>query len=143
MRSAASLHYGEVQEAMDGAPNDRTAALMSDVIRPLYAAYGALKQAGEKRQPLDLDLPERRIELNDEGQVASINFRDRLDAHRLIEEFMILANVCAAETLIAKKRPCCSGCMKSPRPKSWRRCAKPPRRPGSTWPRGRCCKPGI
>jgi len=103
MRSVASLHYGEVQEAMDGNPNDRTAALLSDVIRPLYAAYAALKQAREKRQPLDLDLPERRIELSDEGQVASVNFRDRLDAHRLIEEFMILANVCAAETLIAKK----------------------------------------
>jgi ribonuclease R len=105
MRSAASLHYGEVQEAMDGNPNDRTAALLSDVIRPLYAAYAALKQAREKRQPLDLDLPERRIELSDEGQVASVNFRDRLDAHRLIEEFMILANVCAAETLIAKRSP--------------------------------------
>jgi ribonuclease R len=75
------------------------------VIRPLYAAYDALKQARERRQPLDLDLPERKIVLNDEGKVESVNFRDRLDAHRLIEEFMVLANVCAAETLIAKRSP--------------------------------------
>jgi len=105
MRSAASLHYEEVQAAMDGQPNDRTGPLLDDVIRPLYAAYGALTRAREARQPLDLDLPERRIVLSEEGKVLSVNFRDRLDAHKLIEEFMILANVAAAETLIAKKTP--------------------------------------
>ncbi|MBE1285474.1 MAG: ribonuclease R [Rhodobacteraceae bacterium] len=105
MHSVASLHYGEVQDAMDGSSNDRTEPLMDSVIRPLYAAYEALKSAREKRQPLELDLPERKIVLSDEGQVQSVNFRDRLDAHRLIEEFMILANVCAAETLIAKRSP--------------------------------------
>ncbi|WP_406646989.1 ribonuclease R [Aliisedimentitalea scapharcae] len=105
MKSVASLHYAEVQDAMDGAANERTEPLMDDVIRPLYAAYDALKAARAKRQPLELDLPERRIVLDDDGQVQSVNFRDRLDAHRLIEEFMILANVCAAETLIAKRSP--------------------------------------
>ena len=105
MRSVASLHYEEVQAAMDGAPSDRAGALMEEVIRPLYAAYAALKEAGERRQPLDLDLPERKIELSDEGEVLSVKFRDRLDAHKLIEEFMVLANVAAAETLIAKKSP--------------------------------------
>ncbi len=103
MQSAASLHYGEVQEAMDGSPNDRTGPMLDQVLRPLYAAYGALKQARAARQPLDLDLPERKIVLGDDGKVQSVNFRDRLDAHRLIEEFMILANVAAAETLIAKR----------------------------------------
>ncbi|TNF22798.1 MAG: ribonuclease R [Rhodobacteraceae bacterium] len=105
MRSPASLNYQEVQEAMDGAPSDRLAPLMEDVIRPLYAAYGALVKARNARQPLDLDLPERRIELTEEGKVKSVNFKDRLDAHRLIEEFMILANVAAAETLIARRTP--------------------------------------
>ena len=105
MRSAASLAYEEVQEAMDGAPNDRCGPLMDDVIRPLYAAYAALKEARERRQPLDLDLPERKIILSDEGEVLSVRFRDRLDAHKLIEEFMVLANVAAAETLIARKSP--------------------------------------
>lgn len=105
MRSVASLHYAEVQEAMDGTPNDKVLPLLEPIIRPLYAAYAALKKAREKRQPLELDLPERRIELAEDGTVSSVNFRDRLDAHRLIEEFMVLANVAAAETLIAKKTP--------------------------------------
>lgn len=105
MRSAASLHYGEVQEAMDGTPNDRTESFLEPVIKPLYAAYEALKKARAAREPLDLDLPERRIVLSEEGEVTSVAFRDRLDAHKLIEEFMILANVAAAETLIKKRSP--------------------------------------
>ena len=105
MRSAASLAYEDVQEAMDGSPNDQCGPLMEDVIRPLYAAYAALKEARERRQPLDLDLPERKIVLSEEGEVLSVRFRDRLDAHKLIEEFMVLANVAAAETLIARKSP--------------------------------------
>jgi ribonuclease R len=105
MRSPASLHYEEVQAAIDGAPNDRTAPLLEDVIRPLYEAYQALKRERARRQPLDLDLPERRIVLSDEGEVTAVAFRDRLDAHRLIEECMILANVAAAETLEAKRIP--------------------------------------
>ncbi|GAB5436102.1 ribonuclease R [Falsiruegeria mediterranea] len=105
MRSVASLHYAEVQDAIDGSPNDRTGPLLDPILKPLYAAYGALKKAREERQPLDLDLPERKIVLDDDGTVQSVNFRDRLDAHRLIEEFMVLANVAAAETLNAKKSP--------------------------------------
>ncbi|MCQ0094040.1 ribonuclease R [Roseovarius sp. M141] len=105
MRSGASLNYQEVQAAMDGAPNDKCAPLMDDVIAPLYAAYDALKTARKNRQPLDLDLPERKVVLSDEGKVLSVNFTDRLDAHKLIEEFMVLANVAAAETLAAKKSP--------------------------------------
>jgi ribonuclease R len=105
MRSAASLHYAEVQEAIDGNPNDRTGPLLETVLKPLYAAYAALKTARGVRQPLELDLPERKIILSDAGEVTSVAFRDRLDAHKLIEEFMILANVAAAETLIAKRRP--------------------------------------
>jgi ribonuclease R len=105
MRSSASLNYEEVQAAMDGAPNERTEPLLEPVLKPLYAAYAALADARKRRQPLDLDLPERRIVLSEEGKVLSVNFKDRLDAHRLIEEFMVLANVCAAETLIAKRVP--------------------------------------
>jgi ribonuclease R len=105
MKSPASLHYEEVQEAIDGNPNERTSALLEPVLKPLYAAYATLVAARERRQPLDLDLPERRIELDDDGTVRSVNFRMRMDAHRLIEECMVLANVAAAETLIAKKTP--------------------------------------
>eukprot|EP00919_Chromeraceae_sp_WS-2016_P040283 GHVR01096220.1.p1 GENE.GHVR01096220.1~~GHVR01096220.1.p1 ORF type:complete len:760 (-),score=161.54 GHVR01096220.1:2381-4660(-) len=105
MRSPASLHYEEVQDAIDGNPNDRTGPLLESVLKPVYAAYAALKAARAERQPLDLNLPERRIELDADGTVKSVNFKDRLDAHRLIEEFMVLANVAAAETLLAKKTP--------------------------------------
>lgn len=105
MRSAASLHYAEVQEAFDGTPNEKCAPFLEDVIQPLYAAYAALVNARKARQPLDLDLPERKIVLDDDGRVASVAFRDRLDAHKLIEEFMVLANVAAAETLIKKRSP--------------------------------------
>lgn len=103
MRSAASLTYENAQamaeERYDG-PHD---ALGAAVIAPLYAAYRALVEARERRQPLDLDLPERRVILNDAGEVESIALRQRFDAHRLIEECMVLANVCAAETLEAKR----------------------------------------
>ncbi len=105
MRSPASLHYDEVQAAIDGAPTERTEDLLEPVLRPLYAAYGALVKARKRRQPLDLDLPERRVELAEDGTVQSVHFKDRLDAHRLIEEFMVLANVAAAETLEAKRTP--------------------------------------
>ena len=105
MRSPASLNYQEVQAAQDGQPNDKLRPLLEDVIHPLFAAYEALKTARAKRQPLDLDLPERRIELSDDGTVTSVNFRDRLEAHKLIEEFMVLANVAAAEELIARRQP--------------------------------------
>ncbi len=105
MKSVASLNYEEVQDAIDGQPNDKTAPLMKDILRPIYAAYAALVKARAQRQPLELDLPERQIVLDDDGKVTSVQFKERLDAHRLIEEFMVLANVAAAETLIAKKSP--------------------------------------
>jgi ribonuclease R len=105
MRSVASLHYEEVQAAADGRPNPRCAALMDTVIAPLYAAYAAAAAARARREPLDLDLPERRIVLTEDGKVASVAFRDRLEAHKLIEEFMILANVAAAEELVRLRQP--------------------------------------
>lgn len=105
MQSPASLHYEEVQAAIDGTANERTKPLLEPVLKPLYAAYAALVTARARRQPLELDLPERRIELAEDGTVTSVSFKERLDAHRLIEEFMVLANVAAAETLIEKKSP--------------------------------------
>lgn len=105
MRSVASLEYAQVQRAIDGAPDEVTAPLMDRVIRPLYAAYAAAARARDRRQPLNLDLPERRIELSEDGHVTSVAFKDRIEAHRLIEEFMVMANVAAAEELIRLKRP--------------------------------------
>ncbi|MBO4170055.1 ribonuclease R [Cereibacter azotoformans] len=105
MRSRASLNYAQVQKAQDGQPDEATAPLLETIIRPLYEAYRALKHARAVRQPLDLDLPERRIELSEDGRVLSVAFRERFDAHRLIEEFMVLANVAAAEELTRLRRP--------------------------------------
>ena len=105
MRSKASLHYGQVQGAIDGQADGKTAPLLEPVLKPLYAAYAALVQARAARQPLDLDLPERKIVLDEAGKVTSVAFYERYDAHKLIEEMMILANVAAAEELIRLKRP--------------------------------------
>ena len=105
MRSVASLSYEEAQVALDGRPDDRTEPLRDTVLKPLQAAYSALRSARDRRQPLDLDLPEREIVLDDAGKVRSVAFKERLDVHRLIEEFMVLANVAAARTLIDGRMP--------------------------------------
>ena len=105
MKSHASLSYESVQAAQDGGETDIPSSLTEVVIKPLYSAYSSLKIAREKREPLALDLPERKIEMGEDGKVTSIQFHERLDAHRLIEEFMVLANVASAEVLSAKKTP--------------------------------------
>ncbi len=104
MKSHASLTYEVAQAAADGDTNAQTAPLLQTVIQPLFAAYEALKLARKRREPLELDLPERQIVLGDDGTVTSVAFKERLDAHRLVEEFMVLANVAAAETLIARQQ---------------------------------------
>ena len=105
MRSAAALTYQQAQAAIDGRPDDTTGPLLDPVLRPLWGAYGSLTRARAERAPLDLDLPERKIQLSDQGQVHGVITPPRLDAHRLIEEFMIAANVAAAEELEAKRTP--------------------------------------
>jgi len=103
MRSKAKLAYDQAQRAIDGAPDEITAPLIEPVLKPLYAAYEAIKIERGKRNPLDLDLPERKLILNADGSLARVLWPERLDAHRLIEEFMILANVAAAESLESAK----------------------------------------
>jgi ribonuclease R len=106
MRSAARLTYTRVQRAIDGAPDAEIAPLMEPVIRPLYGAYKVLLAAREKRGALDLDLPERQVTLGSDGRIAEIGVRERLDSHKLIEEFMVLANVAAAQALEQRHAPC-------------------------------------
>ena len=105
MRSAAKLSYRQAQDAIDGRPDDKTGPLLEPVLKPLWAAYRAVSKARDQRAPLDLDLPERRVRIGEDGKITSISLRERFDAHRLIEEFMIQANVCAAETLESKRTP--------------------------------------
>jgi len=105
MRSAASLSYEQAQAAIDGRLDEVTGPLLETVLRPLWGAYASLVLARTERGPLDLDLPERKILLDEQGRVRGVASPPRLDAHRLIEEFMIAANVAAAETLEAKRSP--------------------------------------
>ncbi|MBN9547104.1 MAG: ribonuclease R [Alphaproteobacteria bacterium] len=105
MRSAARLTYARAQAAFDGKPDADMSATVRKTLNDLWAAYKALAIAREKRSPLDLDLPERRIQLGADGHVASIAFRERLESMRLIEECMVLANVAAAEALEKARTP--------------------------------------
>jgi ribonuclease R len=105
MRSAAKLSYAQAQAAIDGKPDDTTGPLLDPILKPLYAAYAVAKRARDERDPLDLDIPERKILLKADGTVDRVIVPQRLDAHKLIEEFMILANVAAAETLEKKALP--------------------------------------
>ena len=104
IRSAAKLNYAQAQAAIDGAPDDTTAPLLEPVLKPLWDAYRLATRARQERSPLDLDLPERKLVLKADGTVDRVVVPERLDAHRLIEEFMILANVAAAETLEEKRQ---------------------------------------
>ncbi|MEM6413850.1 MAG: ribonuclease R [Pseudomonadota bacterium] len=107
MRSAARLSYEDAQARINALVQNKSTSenAIDTTLDHLYTAFQARWKEREKRNPLDLDLPERRIILNQEGDVERIDRKDRLDTHRLIEEFMILANVAAAETLEAKRTP--------------------------------------
>lgn len=106
IRSAARLTYEQVQAAKDGNPDGTTDPLMDAVINPLYEVYAVLDQARQKRGALDLDLPERKIIIDGNNDMVGVERRIRLDAHKLIEEFMVLTNVAAAKALEDKHAPC-------------------------------------
>ena len=102
VRLAANIAYEDAQAAIDGTlPHP----LVETALKPLWACWAALAKARDERNPLDLDLPERRVVLDEKGRILSVAPRERLDAHRLIEDYMIAANVAAAKALEAKKAP--------------------------------------
>jgi len=122
VRIAANIAYEDAQAAMDAPDEERIEVssptcsmppiegpvpqeLVEKALKPLWGCWRALFGARQKRDPLELDLPERRVMLDEKGRISSIAPRDRLDAHRLVEDFMIAANVAAARTLEAKKAP--------------------------------------
>jgi len=102
IRVAAVLAYEDAQAAMDGT---REEPLLETALKPLWACWALLRKARDKREPLALDLPERRVVLDEYGKIVSVAVRERLDAHMLIEDYMIAANVAAAKALEAKKAP--------------------------------------
>ena len=99
IRSHAKLAYEEAQDAIEGRGSAKAAPLLEPVLKPLWAAYRVLDKGRRSREPLDLDLPERKIILDGAGRILRVTVPQRLDAHRLVEEFMIQANVAAAEEL--------------------------------------------
>ncbi len=124
VRIAANIAYEDAQAAMDAAEEEEERIevssptcsmppiegpvpqeLVEKALKPLWGCWRALFAARQKRDPLELDLPERRVMLDEKGRITSIAPRDRLDAHRLVEDFMIAANVAAARALEAKKAP--------------------------------------
>ena len=114
MRSAARLTYTEVQADIDGKRPSSTGAAP---IEALHRTFTALNRARHARGTLDLEIPERRVRLAGDGSIAAIERHGMLDAHRLIEQFMIAANVAAAETLEAKRALCVYRVHDSPDPK--------------------------
>lgn len=105
IRVAANIDYEQAQEASRGRPDAGTGPLVETVIAPLWSAFAALEKARKAREPLELDLPERKLELDETGHVKRIYVPPRLESHRLIENFMILANVAAAESLEQRRTP--------------------------------------
>lgn len=122
VRIAANIAYEDAQAAIDAAGEERIEIssptcsmppiegavpqeLVDKALNPLWGCWRALFAARQKRDPLELDLPERRVMLDEKGRITSIAPRDRLDAHRLVEDYMIAANVAAARALEAKKAP--------------------------------------
>lgn len=99
MKSVARTTYEQVQEAMDGNPNEITKPILESVIKPLYGAYAVLLEARKQRGTLELNIAERQIKVSEDGKITSIGNRARLESHKLIEEFMVLANVAAARAL--------------------------------------------
>ena len=105
VRIRANIAYEAAQAAIDGAADSVAPELVEDALKPLWACWRALATARARRNPLELDLPERRVMLDEKGRIMSVAPRERLDAHKLIEEYMIAANVAAAKALEGKKAP--------------------------------------
>jgi len=106
MRSAGRLTYRQAQDAFDGNPGEVAGPLMDIAIKPVLAAHKALVKARDQRGPLGLEIPERKVRLDPGGEVVKIEPYPVLPSNRLIEDYMIAANVCAAESIEAARLPC-------------------------------------
>jgi ribonuclease R len=143
MRSAARLTYQQAQHAFDGRPDDKAKPVAAGVLTPLWAAYQTLLLERKERDPLDLDLPERRVIIGQNGKVASIAFRERLESMKLIEEFMVLANVAAAETLEKARVPLIYRIHEAPSKEKLSTFADFLKTIGVNFAKGQVVKPGI
>ena len=104
IRVAAGVSYNQAQNAIDGVTDEKTGPILESILKPLWEGYAVLKAGRDAREPLELDIPERKLLLTPEGKIDRVFVPPRLDAHKLVEEFMIQANVAAAETLEKRKQ---------------------------------------
>ena len=104
IRVAAGVSYNQAQDAIDGRTDERTGPILESILKPLWQGYATLKAGRDAREPLELDLPERKMQLKPDGTIDRVYVPPRLEAHKLVEEFMIQANVAAAETLEKHKQ---------------------------------------
>lgn len=105
MKSAAKLSYAQAQAAFDDKPDAKAASLVDTILKPIWDAYQCMKLGREKRSPLEIQSSEHRIIFGENGKITGVRKRETLEANKLIEEMMVMANVCAAETLEAKRTP--------------------------------------
>jgi ribonuclease R len=143
MRSAARLTYAQAQRAFDGKPDASLSAETRETLAILWQAYGVLTKERAARDPLDLDLPERRITIGPDGKIASIAFKERLESMRLIEEFMVLANVAAAETLEKARLPPIYRVHEEPSKEKLAAFADYLKTIGFSFAKGQVLKPGV
>ena len=141
MKSAAFLSYEQAQAAIDGHPDEDAAPLLDTVLKPLWAAHDALMEARARRGPLELDIPERKLILDATGLIERVVSPKRLEAHKLIEEMMIQANVCAAETLEKRKSPLIYRIHEAPSPEKLQALAEFLKTIGLSAPVGQVMKP--
>jgi ribonuclease R len=143
MRSAATLTYQEAQRGFDGKPDAAHREIHKRALAPLWNAYQSLVIARDKRDPLNLDLPERRVIIGDDGKVESIAFRDRLESMRVIEELMIQANVAAAESLERARLPLIYRIHEHPSQEKLYAFSDYLRTIGMSFAKGQVVKPGV
>ena len=101
MRSAARLTYNQAYAALfeHDATVRQSLGVAVDKLTPLVELYKALVKARHRRGALDFDAPEAQLDIDKHGQIAAIKLQSRNEAHKLIEECMILANVAVAREL--------------------------------------------
>ncbi|GAA0539209.1 ribonuclease R [Rhizomicrobium palustre] len=143
MRSAARLTYAQAQRAFDGHPDADMSATVKKALADVWGAYLVLLKEREHRDPLELDLPERRIKIGEDGKIASIAFKERLESMKLIEEFMVLANVAAAETLEKVRTPLIYRVHEPPSKEKLFGFSDYLRTIGMTFAKGQVMKPGV
>ncbi len=141
MRSAAFLSYEQAQAAIDGRPDEATAPLLDSVLKPLWSCHDTLMAARRRRGPLELDIPERKLILDATGLIERVVSPERLEAHKLIEELMIQANVSAAEQLEARGSPLIYRIHDAPAPEKIEALGQFLRTIGLSAPTGQVMKP--